>query len=53
LDRLSNLLLHQWNLVPVRILGPAGNPRTDNLFAIVSFLQRRERARFEIKATRA
>ena len=37
----------------MRMLGPAGNPRTDNLFEIVSFLQRREGVRFEIKAARA
>jgi DNA-binding phage protein len=34
----------------MRMLGPAGNPRADNLFEIVSFLQRREGVRFEIKA---
>ena len=37
----------------MRMLGPTGNPRADNLFEIVSFLQRREGVRFEIKATRA
>ncbi len=37
----------------MRMLGPAGNPRADNLFEIVSFLQRREGVRFEIKASRA
>ena len=37
----------------MRMLGPAGNPRADNLFEIVSFLQRREGLRFEIKAARA
>jgi DNA-binding phage protein len=37
----------------MRMLGPAGNPRADNLFEIVSFLQRREGVRFEIKAARA
>jgi DNA-binding phage protein len=36
----------------MRMLGPAGNPRADNLFEIVSFLQRREGVRFEIKASR-
>jgi DNA-binding phage protein len=36
----------------MRMLGPAGNPRADNLFEIVSFLQRREGVRFEIKAAR-
>ena len=34
----------------MRMLGPAGNPRADNLFEIVSFLQRREGLRFHIKA---
>jgi DNA-binding phage protein len=37
----------------MRMLGPAGNPRADNLFEIVSFLQRREGVRFEIKTARA
>jgi DNA-binding phage protein len=37
----------------MRMLGAAGNPRADNLFEIVSFLQRREGVRFEIKAARA
>jgi DNA-binding phage protein len=36
----------------MRMLGPAGNPRADNLFEIVSFLQHREGLRFEIKASR-
>ena len=36
----------------MRMLGPSGNPRADNLFEIVSFLQRREGVRFEIKAAR-
>ena len=35
----------------MRMLGPAGNPRADNLFEIVSFLQRREGVRFEVKAS--
>lgn len=34
----------------MRMLGPAGNPRANKLFEIVSFLQRREGVRFEIKA---
>src|SRR6202167_5168418 len=34
----------------MRMLGPAGNPRADNLFEIVSFLQRREGVRFHLKA---
>src|SRR5580704_4173472 len=37
----------------MRMLGPRGNPRADNLFEVVSFLQRREGVRFEIKAARA
>ena len=37
----------------MRMLGPAGNPRAGNLFEIVSFLQRREGVRFEIKTARA
>lgn len=37
----------------MRMLGPSGNPRADNLFEIVSFLQRREGVRFEIRASRA
>ena len=36
----------------MRMLGPSGNPRADNLFEIVSFLQRREGVRFEIKSSR-
>jgi hypothetical protein len=34
----------------MRMLGPAGNPRADNLFEIVSFLQNREGVRFHVKA---
>jgi hypothetical protein len=34
------------------MLGPAGNPRADNLFKVVSFLQRREGVRFHLKITR-
>ncbi|MGH9499530.1 MAG: DNA-binding protein [Terriglobales bacterium] len=34
----------------MRMLGPTGNPRADNLFEIVSFLQHREGVRFHIKA---
>src|SRR5271166_3406856 len=36
----------------MRMLGPAGNPRADNLFEIVSYLQRREGVRFEIRSAR-
>ncbi len=34
----------------MRMLGPAGNPRADNLFVVVSFLQRYEGVRFQLKA---
>lgn len=34
----------------MRMLGPAGNPRADNLFEVVSFLQHREGVRFHLKA---
>ena len=34
----------------MRMLGPAGNPRADNLFEVVSFLQQREGVRFHLKA---
>jgi DNA-binding phage protein len=34
----------------MRMLGPSGNPRADNLFEIVSFLQDREGVRFRVKA---
>src|ERR1035441_2813328 len=37
----------------MRRLAPAGNPRADNLFEIVSFLQRREGVCLEIKTARA
>lgn len=30
----------------MRMLGPSGNPRADNLFEVVSYLQRREGVRF-------
>ena len=33
------------------MLGPAGKPGADNLFKIVSFLQRRERVRFEVQSS--
>src|ERR1700690_3255456 len=36
----------------MRMLGPAGNPRADNLFEVVSFLQHREGVRFHVKAAR-
>lgn len=34
----------------MRMLGPAGNPRADNLFVVVSFLQQREGVRFQVKS---
>ncbi|HEV3039009.1 MAG TPA: transcriptional regulator [Candidatus Angelobacter sp.] len=34
----------------MRMLGPTGNPRANNLFEIVSFLQDREGVRFHVKA---
>jgi DNA-binding phage protein len=34
----------------MRMMGPAGNPRADNLFDVISFLQRREGVRFQVKA---
>jgi DNA-binding phage protein len=34
----------------MRMLGPSGNPRADNLFEIVSFLQDREGVRFHVRA---
>jgi DNA-binding phage protein len=34
----------------MRMLGPAGNPRADNLFDVVSFLQQREGVRFQLRA---
>ncbi|HEX7359458.1 MAG TPA: transcriptional regulator [Bryobacteraceae bacterium] len=37
----------------MRMLGPSGNPRADNLFEIVSFLQRHAGVRFHIKASAA
>jgi DNA-binding phage protein len=33
----------------MRMLGPAGNPRADNLFEVVSVLQQREGVRFHLK----
>jgi len=35
----------------MRMLGPAGNPRADNLFEVVSFLQQREGVRFRIRTS--
>jgi len=34
----------------MRMLGPNGNPRADNFFVVVSFLQRHEGVRFHVKA---
>lgn len=33
----------------MRMLGPTGNPRADNLFEVVSFLQHREGVRFQLR----
>jgi len=33
----------------MRMLGPGGNPRADNLFEVVSFLQQREGVRFHVR----
>ncbi len=33
----------------MRMMGPSGNPRADNLFEVVSFLQHREGVRFELR----
>jgi putative addiction module killer protein len=35
----------------MRMLGPAGNPRADNLLDVVSFLQQREGVRFHLKVS--
>jgi DNA-binding phage protein len=34
----------------MRMLGPSGNPRADNLLQIVRLLQQREGVRFQVKA---
>ena len=34
----------------MRMFGPSGNPRAENLFEVVSFLQHREGVRFKVKA---
>ena len=34
----------------MRMLSPSGNPQARNLFAIVDFLQRREKLRFKVAA---
>jgi putative addiction module killer protein len=36
----------------MRMLGPAGNPQAKNLFEIVSYLQRAEGVRFEVRSCR-
>jgi DNA-binding phage protein len=36
----------------MRMLGPSGNLRAENLFEVVSFLQHREGVRFQLKAAR-
>lgn len=35
----------------MRMFGPTGNPRAENLFEVVSFLQHREGVRFHVKPT--
>jgi DNA-binding phage protein len=35
----------------MRMLGPAGNPRAENLFEVVSFLQKREGVRFHVRTS--
>jgi DNA-binding phage protein len=37
----------------MRMLGPTGNPHAKNLFEIVAFLQRQERARFKVQSSSA
>ena len=37
----------------MRMLGPSGNPRADNLFEVVGFLQRREGVRFHVRTAPA
>ena len=34
----------------MRMLGPSGNPHVSNLFAIVAYLQKKERVRFKLRA---
>jgi DNA-binding phage protein len=34
----------------MRMFGPTGNPRADNLFEVVSFLQQREGVRFQLRS---
>jgi DNA-binding phage protein len=36
----------------MRMLGPTGNPRADNLFEVVSFLQHREGVQFQLRIMR-
>ena len=36
----------------MRMFGPAGNPRAENLFEVVSFLQQCEGVRLHVKASR-
>jgi len=37
----------------MRMLGPTGNPRADNLFEVVTYLQHREGVRFQVKRSPA
>jgi DNA-binding phage protein len=39
--------IHEKSLV--RMLGPKGNPTTDNLLAIIRVLAEREKVRFEVR----
>jgi hypothetical protein len=34
----------------MRMFGPTGNPRAENLFVVESYLQHREGLRFKVKA---
>jgi DNA-binding phage protein len=37
----------------MRMLGPTGNPRADNLFEVISFLRHHEGVKFEVNLARA
>lgn len=37
----------------MRMFGPTGNPRAENLFEVISFLQHREGVRFKVRASAA
>ena len=36
----------------MRMLGPKGNPQARNLFAVISYLQKREHVKFKLRAVR-